>query len=87
MRSLGCKKKGEITLSLFPSACGQHVFFHLHCASGWVLKTASNCIIALHVTNRVKENKRTEKAEDLNFDSLTIITCKPNGRFNDSTVK
>ena len=45
-----------------------------------MLKTASNCIIALHVTNGVKENKRTEKAEDLNFDSLTIITCKPNGR-------
>ena len=49
-------------------------------------KTASNCIIALHVTNGVKENKRTKKAEDLNFDSLTITTCKPNRRFNDSTI-
>ena len=49
-------------------------------------KTASNFIIALHVITAVKENERTKKREDLNFDSFTMITCQLNRRFNDSTV-
>ena len=49
-------------------------------------KTASNFIIALHVITAVKENERTKKGEDLNFDSFTMITCQLNRRFNDSTV-